>query len=105
MDYQSQDGKESKDGKDSLPEREMSECAFLALINQIKVGMVYGDKEATLVLKFRPEGNIVEGLNALMVIDKAVMVAIVPMDKIKENHAVQKRQSRKPKGETPRGEV
>ena len=83
----------------------MTECAFPALINKIQVGMSYGDKEATLVLKFRPEGNIVEGLNALMVTDKAVMVAIVPMNKTENNHAVSKRKSSKPKGETPGGEV
>ena len=84
----------------------MTECAFPAFINKFQIRILYGDKEATLVLNFRPEDNIIEGLNALMKTDQAVMVAIVPIDKTKENYnAVQEGGSRKSKGKTKRGEV
>jgi hypothetical protein len=82
----------------------VAEVAFPALLHSLKVQMVYGDKEATLTLKFRPEGTSVENLNNLMVGDRAVMVGIVPI--VTENkREIQARKQSKSKGTPERGEV
>ena len=77
-----------------------NQVAFLALIDRLTVKMSYGDKEATLTLKFRPEGSSVEDLNRLMGDDQAVMIGIVPMiansNGIQDN-GISERSKRKPK--------
>jgi hypothetical protein len=70
------------------------QVAFPAVIHSLKVGMSYGDKEGTLVIKFRPEGTTVEDLNALTGNDQTVMVAIVPISEDtekNESHEISKR--------------
>lgn len=61
------------------------QVSFDALISQINVIMRYGDKEATVKLAFRPEGDVIEKLNALMVNDHAVAVGIVSTENNKTN--------------------
>lgn len=83
----------------------MEQVAFPALIHSLKVQMSYGDKEGTLVIKFRPEGDSVERLNALVAEDMSVMVGIVPVALTRENNVISKRSKRKPQGKEEGGEV
>lgn len=74
----------------------MSEVAFAALIHSIGVKLSpAGDKEGTLVLKFRPDGNEVADLNALMVEDQAVMIGLVQIDETVKSNAISKGPKRK----------
>ena len=81
-----------------------NQVAFPALIDRLTVKMSYGDKEATLTLKFRPEGSSVDDLNKLMGNDQAVMVGIVPIDNTGKNYAVSER-TRSKRGKTQGSEV
>jgi hypothetical protein len=65
-----------------------NQVAFPAFLHSVKVGMVYGDKEGTLVVKFRPEGTTIEDINPLVGNDQAVMVAIVPIANVNANNPV-----------------
>lgn len=73
--------------------------AFPAFVHSLKVGMVYGDKEGTLVIKFRPDGTTVEDINPLVGNEQAVMVAIVPIAENTESKiGIQKGSKRESKG-------
>jgi hypothetical protein len=83
------------------PKDEPAHIAFEAQVHSVKVGMVYGDKEATLIMKFRPAKGVVDSLQGLIGGDEnnTVMVGIVPVgvNKTTENYnGVQKRTSGKP---------
>ena len=90
-----------------MPEREMSECAFPALIKKLTVtSLASGDKSGELLLWFRTTNELLHQINEIHVADAEVMIGIVPIDKTEKNyHAVQKGRSRKPKGKTPGVEV
>ena len=81
--------------------------AFDAQVHSIRVGMVFGDKEATLVMKFKPTEGVVDSLQGL-VGGPPIMVGIVPVN-IKtnmENHdAVQEGTNRKSGRKAKRGEA
>ncbi len=71
------------------------QVTFPAFVHSLKVGMVYGDKEGTLVIKFRPEGATVENINPLVGNERAVMVAIVPIADDTANNYLEKDNERK----------
>jgi len=53
------------------------EAVFTVLIKQLNIkSLVTGDKEAQLVLRFRPDDELIDKLNRLMQADSEVKVVI-----------------------------
>ena len=75
--------------------------AFEAQVHSVKVGMNYGDKEATLIMKFRPAAGVVDALQKLIGGDEdnTVMVGIVPVnpDKTQEKDNGEETMETRPK--------
>ena len=75
--------------------------AFPALIKSISVkSLVSGDKEGEIRLRFLPTDEVMDALQRLHRADEGVIVAIVDSaENINNNqHAIQERSERKPKG-------
>jgi len=80
------------------------QVAFLGLIKQVSVKRTASeDREARLVIDFRPDEDVMTGLVRLSQLESEMWIVVVPKAdapaECKENqHAIPERSKRKPKG-------